>query len=62
MVAAATHTLADGRTYRRLAYLLSALPLGQVWFVALVTAWSLCVGLAITPLAELLLLKRATIL
>src|SRR5436190_16839936 len=49
MVAAAKRTLADGWTYRRLGYLLSALPLGQVWFVALVTGWSLCLGLAITP-------------
>jgi hypothetical protein len=49
MIATATRTLADGRTYRHLAYLLSALPLGQAWFVALVTGWSLCLGLAITP-------------
>ena len=42
-------TLVDPVTYRRLAYLLSALVLGPIWFVALVTAWSLCLGLAITP-------------
>src|SRR6476619_5344365 len=40
-------TLVDPATYRRLAYLLSALVLGPVWFAALVTVWSL--GLAITP-------------
>ena len=42
-------TLVDPATYRRLAYLLSALVLGPVWFTALVTVWSLCLGLAITP-------------
>jgi signal transduction histidine kinase len=47
--AAIKRTLADGWTYRRLGYLLSAVPLGQVWFAALVTGWSLCLGLAITP-------------
>jgi signal transduction histidine kinase len=43
-------TLTDPATYRRLLYLLSAFPLGQVWFVLLVTVWSLCLGLVITPL------------
>ena len=42
-------TLADSATYRRLVYLVSALALGPVWFTALVTVWSLCLGLAITP-------------
>jgi signal transduction histidine kinase len=42
-------TLADRATYRRLVYLVSALVLGPVWFTALVTVWSLCLGLAITP-------------
>jgi len=42
-------TLADPVTYRRLVYLVSALVLGPVWFTALVTVWSLCLGLAITP-------------
>ena len=42
-------TLADAATYRRLVYLASALVLGPVWFTALVTVWSLCLGLAITP-------------
>jgi hypothetical protein len=37
-------TLADAATYRRLVYLVSALGLGPVWFVALVTVWSLCLG------------------
>jgi signal transduction histidine kinase len=41
--------LTDGLTYRRLVYLLSALALGPLWFAALVTMWSLCLGLAITP-------------
>jgi signal transduction histidine kinase len=44
-----TRTLADPATYRRLAYLLSALVLGPTWFVALVTTWSLGLGLIITP-------------
>jgi signal transduction histidine kinase len=48
--------LMDGATYRRLAYLLSAFPLGHVWFIALVTAWSLCLGLLITPLVIPLLI------
>jgi signal transduction histidine kinase len=43
-------TLADPVTYRRLAYLLLGAPLGLIWFVCLVTVWSLCLGLAITPL------------
>jgi signal transduction histidine kinase len=42
-------TLVDPATYRRLAYLLTALVLGPVWFTALLTGWSLSVGLAITP-------------
>jgi signal transduction histidine kinase len=42
--------LIDPATYRRLFYLLSALVLGPVWFTALITVWSLCFGLAVTPL------------
>jgi signal transduction histidine kinase len=42
-------TLTDPATYRRLVYLLLSLPLGVAWFVALVTVWSLCLGLVITP-------------
>jgi signal transduction histidine kinase len=42
-------TLTDPATYRRLVYLLSGIPLGLTWFVALVTVWSLCLGLVITP-------------
>lgn len=42
-------TLVDPATYSGLLYLLSGAPLGLVWFVALVTVWSLCLGLAITP-------------
>jgi signal transduction histidine kinase len=43
-------TLVDPATYRRLVYLVSALVLGPVWFTALVTGWSLALGLVITPL------------
>ena len=48
-MAAVRRILVDQATYRRLVYLLSAVPLGLVWFVALVTGWSLCLGLLITP-------------
>jgi signal transduction histidine kinase len=41
--------LIDPATYRRLFYLLSAMVLGPVWFSVLITLWSLCFGLAITP-------------
>jgi len=44
-----TGTLVAPATYKRLAYLLTALVLGPVWFSALVAVWSVCVGLAITP-------------
>jgi signal transduction histidine kinase len=54
-----TRTATDPATYRRLAYLLSALPLGTVWFTALITVWSLCLGLAITPLVIPLLFGLA---
>ena len=46
-------TVADSWTYRRLIYLLSAVPLGPLWFTALVTLWALSFGLAITPLGIL---------
>ena len=52
-------TLADSATYRRLVYLVSALALGPVWFTALVTVWSLCLGLAITPFVIPVLLVLA---
>ena len=45
-MAAIRQRLADAGTYRHLGYLLSGMPLGLVWFVALVTVWSLCLGLA----------------
>jgi signal transduction histidine kinase len=51
--------LLDPVTYRRLFYLLSALVLGPVWFVTLVTMWSLCLGLAITPLVIPMLILLA---
>ncbi len=49
----------DAAGYRRLLFLLSALVLGQIWFVALVTGWSLCLGFAITPLVIPLLIGLA---
>ena len=52
-------TLADPATYRRLVYLLLGLPLGLAWFVALVTVWSLCLGLVITPFVIPLLIGLA---
>jgi signal transduction histidine kinase len=56
---AVLRTLTDRATYRRLIYLLLAFPLGLVWFVALVTVWSLCLGLAITPFVIPLLIGLA---
>ena len=43
-------TLADPVTYRRLCYLVLEVPLATIWFTFLVTIWSLCFGLAVTPL------------
>jgi signal transduction histidine kinase len=51
--------LVDPVTYRRLFYLLSALVLGPVWFATLVTIWSLCLGLAVTPLVIPMLILLA---
>jgi signal transduction histidine kinase len=51
--------LVDPVTYRRLFYLLSALVVGPAWFAVLVTIWSLCVGLAITPLVIPMLILLA---
>jgi Putative sensor len=51
--------LIDPATYRRLFYLLSAMVLGPVWFSALVTAWSLCFGLVVTPLVIPMLIVLA---
>lgn len=56
---ALTQRLRERATYRRLIFLLSAMPLGLVWFVALVTVWSLCVGLLVTPLGILVALGLA---
>ena len=42
-------TLTDPVTYRRLGYLLLEVPLATLWFTFLVTMWSLCFGLAVTP-------------
>lgn len=54
-------TMKDPATYRRLAFLLSALALGPLWFSVLITGWSLCVGLAFTPLVIPLLIALALI-
>jgi signal transduction histidine kinase len=51
--------LAAPSTYRRLTFVLAALPLGHVWFTALVVGWSLSVSLLITPLGILLLIGLA---
>jgi signal transduction histidine kinase len=40
----------DGASYRRLAFLVSALPLAGVWLAILIVAWTLTLTLAITPL------------
>ncbi len=40
----------NASTGREAAFLLSALPLGIVWLAALVTAWSVTLGIAFTPL------------
>jgi signal transduction histidine kinase len=53
--------LVDPVTYRRLFYLLSALVLGPVWFATLVTVWSLCLGLSVTPLVIPMLIVLAFI-
>ena len=52
-------TLIDPATYRGLVYVLSGIPLGLAWFVSLVTAWSLCLGLVITPLVIPLVIALA---
>lgn len=52
-------TLADPVTYRRLAYLLLGAPLSLIWFVCLVTLWSLSLGLLVTPLVIPALLALA---
>jgi signal transduction histidine kinase len=38
------------RTWRELLFLISGLPFGTAWFVLVVTAWSLTLGLLVTPL------------
>ena len=53
-------TLLDPATYRRLVWLLTALVLGPIWFTALITVWSLCLGLAITPLVIPVLIVLAS--
>jgi signal transduction histidine kinase len=51
--------LADGGTYRGLAYLLLGMPLGLVWFAVLVPVLALVVGLVITPVVIPLLIGLA---
>ena len=58
-MAPVTRMLTDERTYRRVLFLLSAIPLGPAWFVALVTVWSLCLGFMITPVVIPLLIGLA---
>ena len=58
-MATVTRMLTDERTYRRVLFLLSAVPLGPAWFVALVTVWSLCLGFIITPVVIPLLIGLA---
>jgi signal transduction histidine kinase len=53
--------LVDPATYRRLFFLLSALVLGPAWFATLVTVWSLCLGLSVTPLVIPMLILLAFI-
>jgi hypothetical protein len=48
MTSAIVAPVTDGLTYRRLAYLLLAFPLGVAWFVFYVTGLSVGLGLAIT--------------
>jgi signal transduction histidine kinase len=50
VVTRALSPLTDRDTYRRLLFLSTALPLGTLWFAALVAAFALAVVLAITPL------------
>jgi signal transduction histidine kinase len=49
-VARLLHPLRDGASYRRLAFLMSALPLAGVWLSMLLVAWTLMLTLAITSL------------
>jgi signal transduction histidine kinase len=50
------------QVWREAFFLLSALPLGTLWFAILVTGWSLAVGLAITPFVIPLLLGLAMLI
>ncbi len=52
-------TLVDPVTYRRLTYLLLGMPLGLIWFVCLVSGWSVSLGLVVTPLVIPALLALA---
>jgi signal transduction histidine kinase len=60
-MAGLAHRLVEGATYRRLLYVLSALPLGHIWLVALVIGWSMCLAFAITPLVIVFLLALAAL-
>jgi signal transduction histidine kinase len=59
VIAGLAHRLRDRSTYRRLLFVLSGLPLGHIWLVALVVGWSLCVAFAITPVVIATLLGLA---
>jgi signal transduction histidine kinase len=49
-MSAVLRTLTDPVTYRRLAYLLLGMPLGTIWFVCLVTLWSLTLSFVVLPM------------
>ncbi|HEY1834536.1 MAG TPA: sensor domain-containing protein, partial [Solirubrobacteraceae bacterium] len=53
--------LADGSTYRSLLYLVSAIPLGTVWFAVLVGVWVTCASVAFTPLVVPALIATAAL-
>jgi signal transduction histidine kinase len=53
--------LADASTYRGLLYLVSAVPLGMVWFSVLVCAWTASASVAFTPLIVPALLAMAAL-
>ena len=52
-VSRALSAVTDRDTYRRLAYLSTALLLGTLWFAGLVTGFARTVALAVTPLVLL---------
>jgi signal transduction histidine kinase len=51
--------LADGRTYRTLLFVVTAVPLGALWLCVLMAGWTLAVCLVITPLVIPILIGLA---